>query len=266
MSFDASAGTLRCPFCGSEQLNQQQDVKVLRPQRVVPFVAPKAAAVEAMRKWLGQGFWRPGDLSQQALVVSMTPVYVPYWIFSATTHTNWTADTNQTPPGASASWYPLAGEHHGEHAGIVIGASGALTPEETSALCPFDMTTAVPPEQVDLENMIEEQFSVPRKYARPIARQALEQREAQQCEQAYVPGNCRNMQVNVLVEGLSSEPVLLPVWMMAYRYRNEVFRFLLNGQSGRATGRAPVSWKKITTAIVIACIVLLLIVLALVAH
>ena len=103
----------------------------------------------------------------------------------------------------------------------------------------------VPPEQVDLENVTVEQFSVPRKYARPKARQGLQSIEAQTCRQRYVPGRARNVKVNCRIEGLSSEPVLLPVWIMAYRYRSRVYRFLLNGQTGKETGTAPFSYHKL---------------------
>ena len=65
------------------------------------------------------------------------------------------------------------------------------------------------------------------------------------------------MKVNLRLSGLSSEPVLLPVWIMAYRYREAVFRFLVNGQTGKATGKAPVSYQKIAVAIGIALAVLL---------
>ena len=61
----------------------------------------------------------------------------------------------------------------------------------------------------------------------------------------YVPGNCRNLKVNVRVEGLTGEPVLLPVWIMAYRYKDQVYRFLVNGQTGQCTGTAPTSYRKI---------------------
>lgn len=77
-----------------------------------------------------------------------------------------------------------------------------------------------------------------RKYARPLARQGLESLERAACAE-YVPGRNRNLKVNVRLEGLSSEPVLLPIWVMAYRYQNQVFRFLINGQTGKATGEAP---------------------------
>ena len=77
MSFDASARTIRCPFCASEGLTKQADAKVLAPELVVPFQVERQQAVSSMRSWLGRGFWRPDDLSEDALVVSMTPVYVP---------------------------------------------------------------------------------------------------------------------------------------------------------------------------------------------
>ena len=95
---------------------------------MVPFRLKREEAVAAMRDWLGKGFWRPGGLAEQACVVKMTPVYVPYWVFQANTHTYWTADTNQTPPCARGNWYPLSGEHKGSYAGMLIGASGALAP------------------------------------------------------------------------------------------------------------------------------------------
>jgi hypothetical protein len=188
----------------------------------------------------------------------MQSAYVPYWVFHACTHTYWTADTSHTPPGARADWYPLSGEHHGEYADLLIGASGALTPAETVRLCPFDLTEGVPPEKVDLQQATVEQFSVPRKYARPLARSGLEQLECTTCAQRYVPGRSRNVHANVRLESLHSEPVLLPVWIMAYRYNDRVYRFLVNGQNGRATGQAPVSWLKIVMIPAIAIVFVLL--------
>ena len=260
MSFDADAGSLRCPFCASVDMVPQKDAKILAPDRVVPFAIQREAAVAAMRGWLGRGFFRPGNLAERASVVRMQPVYVPYWVFEARTHTYWTADTSHTPAGARGDWYPLSGEHQGSYANLLIGASGALSPSETAALCPFDLSSGVSPDEVDLEKVTVEQFSVPRKYARPLARSGLEELEARACDEAHVPGRSRNVHVNVRIESLAGEPLLLPVWIMAYRYRDRVFRFLVNGQSGRATGAAPLSWLKI---FMIPAIILLIVLIVL---
>jgi DNA-directed RNA polymerase subunit RPC12/RpoP len=262
MSYDASARTLRCPFCSSTRLTQHADAQSIAPQRIVRFVVDHQRASATLRQWLGRGFWRPGDLASAAEVTKVAAVYVPYWVFRARTHTYWTADSSNVPVGARGDWVPVVGEHYGEYEGLLIGASGVLTPRETADLCPFDLTLAEPAGNVNTENMIVEQFCVQRKYARPLARQSLENLDRQACQQ-YVPGRCRNLKVNVLLEGMSSEPLLLPVWIMAYRYRDRVFRFLVNGQTGQAAGQAPVSWKKILGAVAIAGMVGLLLCLAL---
>jgi DNA-directed RNA polymerase subunit RPC12/RpoP len=264
MSYDARAEGLRCPFCGSSEMVQKRDAKILAPRRVVPFTLARDEAEATMRQWLGRGFWRPGDLAQRANVVKMTPVYVPYWVFRAETHTYWTADTSQTPSGARGDWFPLSGEHRGSYSGLLIGASGALTPAETAQVAPFDLATGVPPEEADLENVTVEQFSLPRKYARPLARQGLEQSETAACQRDYVPGKARNVHVNVRIEQMASEPVLLPMWMTAYRFKDRVYRLLVNGQTGRTTGQAPTSMAKILAAVAIgvAVVIVVLVLLA----
>src|SRR5262245_37195446 len=57
MSYDASAQALRCPFCGSQQLEEREDATIWAPQVVVPFAFDQATAVATLRQWLKQGFW-----------------------------------------------------------------------------------------------------------------------------------------------------------------------------------------------------------------
>jgi len=265
MSYDATAGSLRCPFCASTQVVARPDAHILAPQAVVPFAINRQQAETAMRAWLGRGFFRPGRLAAEAAVVAMQPVFVPYWIFNLRTQTYWTADSSQTPPGARASWFPVAGEHRGEYRNLLIGASAALTPDETQALCPYDLSSGVPPEKVDLDRITVEQFTVPRKFARPLVRQGVEEWEAAECARRYVPGQSRNVHVNVRILDMTSSPVLLPVWIMAYRFRDRLFRFLVNGQTGQATGQAPISGWKIAALVggVIAAVLLVALLLGL---
>jgi len=260
MSYDASAQTLRCPFCGSEKLEEQKDQKMLRPQWVVPFAIQQNDALARLRQWLGSSFWRPGDLAQTAEVTTLTQVYVPYWVFAARVFTYWTADTSQKPFGASGDWAPLSGQNQASYSGLLVGASSVLTPAETNAICPYELSAGVSPDEIDLNNVVYEQFRVQRKYARPLAQAGLEDLERNACRQ-YVPGNCRNLHVNVRVEGLTGEPVLLPVWIMAYRYKDQVHRFLVNGQTGQCTGTAPTSYAKIAgvVGIVIAVIIAIIV-------
>jgi LSD1 subclass zinc finger protein len=248
MSYDAGAQSLRCPYCDSVDLESKPGKRVLTPSRVVPFALGRDQAVAAMKAWLGRGFWRPGDLAASAKVDAMTAVYVPYWMFRATTKTYYTADSSRTPPGARGDWFPVFGTHQGQHAGLLVPASSVLSLQETEAISPFPLEAARPPAQISTAGSVVEEFQVHRKYARPIARRGIEARETAACRQ-YVPGNCRNLRVNVLAEDVWSEPIMMPVWVMAYRYRDKVYRFLANGQTAQATGQAPISAGKIIVAV-----------------
>ena len=259
MSYDASLRTLRCPFCGSDNLNEEEsNNKTLKAKYIIPFNTGQQDIVASLQKWMGKSYWRPSDLVSAAVITNVTPVYVPYWIFNANTYTYWTADSSNVPWGAKGDWMPVTGHHRSNYHGIIVGASSVLTQFETSSICPFNLDTACEPDQIDLDNYVVEQFRVQRKYARPLARSNIEALEREACRK-YVPGRARNVKVNVRLEELIGRPVLFPIWILAYRYKGEVYRFLANGQTGRHSGTAPVSWKKIITWI---AIVVLMIVIA----
>ena len=259
MSYDASSRALRCPFCGSEDLKSDESHnKTLKAKYVIPFNTGQEDILAALKQWMGKSYWRPGDLVSASVITNVTPVYVPYWIFSANTFTYWTADSSQVPWNARGDWVPMTGHHRSNYHGVIVGASSVLTQMETSSICPYNLDTAREPEQVRLDNYVVEQFRVQRKYARPLARANIEALEREACRK-YVPGRARNVHVNVRLEDLIGRPVLFPVWILAYRYKGEVYRFLANGQTGRHSGTAPISWRKIITWI---AIVVLLIVIA----
>lgn len=248
MSYDASAQALRCPFCGSTAMQQVAPRRTLRCEWVVPLEIdfPKAEAI--LRAWLGQGIFRPSDAAQSSRIGEMSAVYIPFWVFEAEADTKWTADSSPAPPGSRGDWYPVFGENRTQHHDIVIAGSSILNWQEASAILPFQLDRAIHHDQIDLENAIVETLKVSSKVARPLARAAIEERETQICS-GYVPGKPRRMKVNVRIHGLVGHPVLLPVWIMAYQYRHQLHRVLINGQTGKISGSAPFSYGKLTLVI-----------------
>lgn len=241
MSYDASAQSLRCPFCGSTQMESGKVSRTIRPHAVVRFEVDQRRAETLLRGWLQSGFWRPRDVARVSKLGKVTAVYVPYWAFNASTDTIWTADSSPAPFGSRGDWYPVSGRNHASYHGILIAGSSILTNRETEAIAPSDISQAVPPEQIDLKNSIFEEYRVPRKLARPLARSAIEQLELQACA-SLVPNRHRNVRVNVRIHSMRGHPILLPVWIVAYRYKSEVHRVLINGQTGKICGSAPFSY------------------------
>lgn len=245
MNYDASAKALRCPFCGSTKMEKREGARTVTPERVVPFQIDEPNARRILKEWLGSGFWRPADAARGSTIGEMVAVYVPYWMFRATTDTFWTADSSPAPRGSQGEWYPVSGSNQSKYSGILIGGSSILTPEETNSIAPFNADSGVAPGESDLLNTTSEDFRVPRKLARPIARAAVERFERNACAKK-VPNRSRNLRVNVRLSDVRGLPVLLPVWVLAYRYKEKVHRVLINGQTGKIAGTAPFSYGKLT--------------------
>jgi predicted RNA-binding Zn-ribbon protein involved in translation (DUF1610 family) len=244
MNYDASAQALKCPFCGSVDLAEDTNSRgILAPEFVVPFALDRAEAEHRLRLWLGSSFWHPTDLRNAAALTELRPAYVPFWIFDVEADCHWTADTDQAPLGSRSGWLPISGSRQARYDNLWIHAGAAVSHREIHAIQPFDFREAVPPEGVDLRAVTVEQFSVPRRYARPEVRRVVEALEAESIARE-VPGRERNVHVNVLLHDGSSHAALAPIYILAYRYRNQLFRCVINGQTAAITGTSPVSWKK----------------------
>ncbi|MBO7293616.1 MAG: hypothetical protein J6V07_06760, partial [Clostridia bacterium] len=59
----------------------------------------------------------------------------------------------------------------------------------------------------------------------------------------------RMMQYNHRYRAVTFKHILLPVWLSSYRYRGKVYRFMVNGESGRVAGQAPLSPLKVALAV-----------------
>lgn len=256
MTYDARAQALRCAFCGSTDLARQPGTTGrVRPTHLLAFTCHRDRAQAAFRTWLASGFWRPRRLAQEARLEGMQAVYVPCWRFAGRTDTHWTADSSETPRGARASWCPRAGRSPGEVEDVLVVASGSLTPREVDGLLPFRFGEAQPYQPEAVGDTPVEDVGVSRRGARPLAGERIVALEAARVAM-LVPGRSRNVHVNVLVTDLTSTPVLLPVWINAYRWREQRYRFLVNGQTGEVVGEAPISAAKVVLAVLLGLLVL----------
>ncbi len=83
--------------------------------------------------------------------------------------------------------------------------------------------------------------------ARKESRQAVKQRL-----HTFMPGDShRGLRASTELTDEEMDLLLLPVWMCAVRWRKDrpPIRLLVNGQTGRVAGDAPISWAKVGAVI-----------------
>ena len=58
---------------------------------------------------------------------------------------------------------------------------------------------------------------------------------------------------------INSDLILLPIYLLTYRYRDKIYRFLINGQTGKMAGDKPLSPWRIALAVGLVVVLLVIV-------
>lgn len=203
------------------------------------------------------GWFRPSDLATSATLHSLKPIWWVGWTFDCESLVSWAADSDY---GAGRSaWAPHSGQSPLTLRSVLVSASRGLTSEETAQLAPrFDLSRAQPSPHA-MDGALIERFDVQRSTARAIVARAVESSAAAHAAQ-WIPGRTyRNLHVSVLLKKLFTRRYAFPSYVLAYRYRGELYRAIVHGQDpALVIGKAPYSiWKILLVVLGVAAIVAL---------
>ena len=267
--------TATCPYCASPNfVERPPSAHQPEPTFCLPFIGDAKWAKARLERWLGTRTMFADSALKRATVEDMRGVYLPAYLYSAVARTDYTAQIGEhyteietytttdaqgntkteTRTVTRTEYRPLAGKHIGYVTDIVVSASAGLPNDELGRVEPFDMKQLrrFTPELV--VGWIHEEFSRAPDDCKSLSRgEAVDEVGARL--RRFMPGDSySDLAWRTAVEWESLDPILVPVWVFAVRYREDkpALRVVINGQTGQIGGKVPLSWLKITIAIVIA--------------
>lgn len=243
VAFPAGAATPACLFCGSTVLVATPAPEGIEPpEGFLPFRVDADAARAAFRRFASSSIWYPGDLRHARLDIHA--VLVPAWRWSATLETTWAA---LLPAPTRSGKRPHSGADRTAVDGVLIPASQALSRHELDAIAPFaigaDEGTRLEPVGGDTPYETGSLTRTAAQLAGQAGLQAVRQRAL------LSETGARELRTSVVFHDLTGGPLLLPVWIGAYRRGDSVYRIVINGQTGALTGKAPISYARVALAV-----------------
>ena len=284
VSFDESATSRRCVYCGSSNvLEQAANRNALRPESLVPLDVSRGEVEKSFRRWLGGLWFRPSDL-RRLKRFDAVGIYVPFWTYDCRVHSDWSADAGhyywvtqtyvvvvkgrpqvRTRQVRKIRWVPAWGERDDAFDDVLIAASGSQPAQLVGELGDFDTTELVPYRPEYLAGWHAEEYQLDLETGWERAQAHVVRTQERRCA-GDVPGDTyRALRVRNTVRDVRWKHVLLPIWSLQYAYGGETYTVLVHGQTGKVVGRAPYSWVKITLAVLgaLALVLLGILVLAL---
>ncbi len=260
-----------CPFCATPFVTDTGEDRHIKPKAVMPFVLTEDAARGAMTDWLGGLWFAPNGLAEYARKGrKMQGIYVPYWTFDADTKSSYRGQRgtvyyenrtvmrngkSETVRVQKIRWRPVSGRVARFIDDVLVLASRSLPKKYTDALQPWDMTALEPYRPEFLAGFRAEAYTVELDDGFVEARQIMDRQIERDIKFDIGGDRQRISSVDTTVRDVTFKHVLLPVWLAAYKYRGQTYRFVVNGQTGRVQGERPWSAWKIAFAVILGLIV-----------
>ena len=260
-----------CPYCGSNQVMEQESGKVMAPGGVVTFQISAKEASERFREWIGRKFFCPKLAKDSAKPKAFKGLYTPFWTFDSNTKSTYTAEygidhVEEDKDGekhTTTDWYRTSGKYKRFFDDLLISASSKQNEQMLEGLEPYDTTKAVEYKPEYMAGFAAEKYSVKVKDAWEKAKKKIQSMLRRDVEEKIhhekACDHVRDVRINTVHEDVTYKYLLLPVWISSFQYKDKVYHFMINGQTGKVSGETPISWIKvaIVAAVVIAAAVII---------
>ena len=265
VEFDPDSHATECPFCATPVVTDTGTHRQIKPRGVLPFAVDADAARDAMNDWLGRLWFAPNGLQEYARKGrKMQGIYVPYWTYDAQTASGYRGERGtiyyetrqvmrdgkmQTVRVQKIRWRPVSGKVARFFDDVLVLASRSLPKKYTDALQPWDLTRLEPYRPEFLAGFRAEGYQVDldEGYSEACA---IMDRQIERDVKFDIGGDQQRIhRIDTDISAVTFKHVLLPVWLAAYKYRGETYRFVVNGVSGKVQGERPWSAWKIALAV-----------------
>ncbi len=255
--------THTCPFCGSNRVLQHEAPQdQLRPRFLIPFKVEVQRCQVVAREWLRSSWMTPNSLKEAASVRDFSGIYVPYWTFDARTTASWRAEvgrqvTERYYDSSRKTWQTRtktvwrweSGRAQLAFDDLLVNGSTKLSPVLLKAIQDFDTHELVPYAPSYLAGFLAQAYDRSLEDAWEEGRERMRARTREACRGQASTNQIRNFSMHLDFSNESYRYVLAPLYVAAYRYENESYQVMVNGQTGAIAGQRPVDWTKVWLAI-----------------
>ncbi len=245
-----------CAYCASPIVIDTGESRTLKPRGVVPFSLTEKQASETLGKWLGKRWFAPSGLAKYARKGrKMNAVYMPFWTYDAQTQTDYVGrrgDVYHETVGhgknrrrvARIRWRGARGRVSRFFDDVLVLGSKALPRTYTEGIKPWDLSALEPYNVEFLAGYRAEAYSVSLEEGWSEA-QSIMKNVITRDVKFDIGGDRQQIQdMQTRMGDLSFKHILLPIYTLAYKFRGQTYRCVINGQTGRVTGERPYSkWK-----------------------
>ncbi|MBK8366817.1 MAG: hypothetical protein IPL10_05195 [Bacteroidetes bacterium] len=258
-----------CPYCDTPLVVQNASTSsIIKPSHLLPFKIDRKKSTELFINWAGGLWFAPSKIKDYAQhsAEKLNGIYMPYWTYDTNTVSSYTGmrgtyyyvtetytdsqGKSQTRQVRKTSWFPASGTVYNDFDDVLVVSSKSLPEKLANELEPWDLHELTAYNDNYLSGFVTESYQVNLKEGFEKAKDRM-QDKIYSTVRADIGGDEQQVtSVNSIYNDITFKHILLPVWLSSYKYKDKVYRFLVNARTGEVQGERPYSAIKIALLVI----------------
>lgn len=262
---DKNTAATFCVYCKNTAILKSRLADKFSPSKIIPFNKTKEDAIEAFGK-VGKGkFLMPKEFVDPRNIQELTGIYIPFWLYSCKMKGNVSGKGTKVISWSTHDYmYTKTDTYRVERGGVFsfenIPVDGSIRFNDAimNSIEPFNYEELEEFNYSYLSGFLAEKYDVEKNEAKKIT---INRAEASTFDD--LQSKARKSYTSFIADSKTSEIeeetidyVLLPVWMVNIKYKEKMYTFAMNGQTGKMIGDIPYSKSKLFLFIFILFIIL----------
>lgn len=259
-----------CPFCASPiVVSSGTTSTIIKPKYLLPFKIDQKTAISAFQQWVNGRWFAPNDLKRAANTTKkLSGMYIPYWTYDSNTHSSYTGQrgddytttetytdwengkaVQKTRTVTHTRWHSVSGSVQNAFDDLLVLASKSLPEEYTNELEPWDLGNLTDYSDKFLSGFRAESYQIDVKTGFEKSKEVMDSEIRSSIGRDIGGDHQRIHSVDTVYNDITFKHILLPIWISAYKYKDKIYRFVINGQTGEVQGERPFSVIKIVLTV-----------------
>ena len=257
---DEQTSATFCVHCGNTAILKSKLVGKFNPKKIIPFKTSKEDAIKTFKSLSKGRPFVPKTFLDEKNIEKIRGIYVPFWLYDIEVDGDVVmhgvkidkADPYSESKKVYVDKYEITRGGSMKFDGIPIDGSSRFDNEMMNTIEPYDYNELVPYNQAYLSGFYAEKYDLEGDILyNEVSQRALNSAIDYYIAEARIYQKIRVVENNLKAIEEAKQYVLLPVWMLNVKYKNKMYNFSMNGQTGEFIGNIPIDKGKVIKYLII---------------
>ncbi len=244
----------KCVYCGSSYVVTVEGGDYIKPEYVIPFKIDKKEADKKIANWAKSQFYMKSDFRKSLRNDGLYGVYISFWTFDVNTTTPYSAKRGvyieDNAVERNIKWSGVTGTSKVFFDDILVHAVGNKVPNISEQSNSFDTTLALPYNEEFISGFIAMKYEIDLEQAWEIGKEICNERIKVNIKEEIGGDEVRELKISPSMSDVTFKHVILPIWLSGFTYKDQVYTYIVNGQTGRVSGKYPLDTVRVALTIV----------------